>query len=129
MSASERQMKILRILHRRKHETIDNLAKELGVCKRTIIRDIEELSVDEPIYTQAGRYYGGVYIDTTYSMSKMYFEESDRLLIGKIIADTENNTYCTLNEDELKQLKRLLADYSKPKNKEEIWTQKKKSSF
>ena len=120
MSASERQMKILRILHRRKHETIANLAKELDVCERTIIRDIEELSVNEPIYTQTGRYYGGVYIDTTYSMSKMYFEEPDRLLIEKIVVDIENNTYCTLNEDELKQLKRLLADYSKPKNKEEI---------
>ncbi len=120
MSASERQMKILRILHRRRHETIANLAKELGVCARTVIRDIEELSVDEPIYTQAGRYYGGVYIDTSYSMNKMYFEEQDRLLIEKIVADIENNTYCTLNEDELKQLKRLLTDYSKPKNKEEI---------
>lgn len=119
MSASDRQLKILKILYRRKHETISNIANELGVCERTIMRDISELSLDEPIYTLAGRYNGGVYIDDRYSLHKIYFEEKERMLIEKIVTDIEKNTYCSLSIDELKQLKKLLADYSKPiKNKE-----------
>ena len=85
MSVSERRMKILRTLYRRKHETTSNLASELGVSERTIMRDISELSLSEPIYTVAGRYNGGIYIDTTYSMNKMYFEEQERLLIEKLL--------------------------------------------
>lgn len=114
MGALERQMKILRILCRRKHETIANIAIELGVSERTVIRDITELSLSEPIYTVTGRYRGGVYIDPDYSMHKMYFEENERLLIEKIVADIEKGNCCYLNQSELNSLKKLLANYSKP---------------
>jgi len=43
-----------------------NLAFEFGVSERTIRRDIDALSLVAPIYTQAGRYGGGVYILSDY---------------------------------------------------------------
>ena len=62
MGTAERRTEIMRVLYRRRHEKISNLAEEFGVSVRTILRDIEVLSATEPIYTQCGRYYGGVYI-------------------------------------------------------------------
>ena len=50
----------------KKNETISNLAEEFGVFARTILRDVEVLSVTEPIYTQCGR-YGGIYVTDDYS--------------------------------------------------------------
>ena len=61
METTERRIAIMRILCRRRHETISNLAQEFGVSARTILRDIEMLSLSEPIYTQCGR-YGRVYV-------------------------------------------------------------------
>ena len=41
MSAVERRQQLLELLCQRRKETIPNLAAELGVCERTIRRDIE----------------------------------------------------------------------------------------
>ena len=54
MGTAERRAEIMRILCRRRHETISNLAEEFGVSTRTIQRDVEVLSITEPIYTQYG---------------------------------------------------------------------------
>ena len=72
---AERRKEIMKLLCKRRHETIPNLAIELGVSARTIRRDIEELSLSEPIYTQAGRYGGGVYVLDDYYINRMYFSE------------------------------------------------------
>ena len=55
MGAAERRREIMRVLCRRRHETVKNLSFEFGVSERTILRDIEALSITEPIYTQCGR--------------------------------------------------------------------------
>ena len=62
MNKYERQRQIIRLIRSRTYETIKNLAIDFGVSERTIGRDIEELSLVEPIYTKSGRYGGGVYI-------------------------------------------------------------------
>ncbi len=62
MIASERRREIMKLLNRRRYEKIENIAFEFGVSERTVRRDIEILSLNEPIYTQPGRYGGGVYI-------------------------------------------------------------------
>lgn len=66
MGTAERRHAILRVLCRRRHETLANLAAEFGVSERTIRRDIEILSLTEPLYTQPGRYGGGVYVTDGY---------------------------------------------------------------
>ena len=62
MGTAERRYEIMKILCRRRYETIRNLASEFGVSMRTVQRDIESLSRTEPIYTQFGKYGGGVYV-------------------------------------------------------------------
>ena len=60
MGTAERRRQMMLLLCRRRHETMRNLASEFGVSERTIRRDVEALSCTEPIYTQPGRYGGGV---------------------------------------------------------------------
>ncbi len=54
MGTAERRTEIMRILCRRRHETISNLAETFGVSRRTIQRDVEILSITQPLYTQSG---------------------------------------------------------------------------
>ncbi|MBE6636639.1 MAG: DeoR family transcriptional regulator [Ruminococcaceae bacterium] len=62
MTYSERQNAILHAMSQRRHDTMAHLASEFGVSVRTIRRDIETLSLKEPLYTKQGRYGGGVYL-------------------------------------------------------------------
>lgn len=119
MKAAERRAEILKILCRRRYETISVLAAEFNVSERTIRRDIESLSLTAPLYTKAGRYEGGVYILGDYTMDRIYFKPSEEELIQKIVHDTEENGYCKLNPVELASLKKLLSLYSKPNKKGE----------
>ncbi len=114
MDTSERRAAILKLLCRRRHETIKNLAEEFGVSERTVRRDIEILSLSEPVYTQAGRYGGGVYVTENYSMDRMYFKESEADVLHKLLACAEAETQCFLSFGEISVLKRLIADYTKP---------------
>jgi len=77
MGTAERRCEIMKVLCRRRHETIYNLACEFGVSTRTIQRDIEILSATEPIYTQSGRYCGGVYVVDGYSVDRMYMDNAE----------------------------------------------------
>lgn len=119
LKAAERRAEILKILCRRRYETISVLAAEFNVSERTIRRDIESLSLTAPLYTKTGRYEGGVYILGDYTMDRIYFKPSEEELIQKIVHDTEENGYCKLNTVELASLKKLLSLYSKPHKKGE----------
>ena len=57
---NERREAILEVLCKRRQETIDNLAQEFGVSRRTIRYDIEELSWAYPIESLPGRDGGRV---------------------------------------------------------------------
>lgn len=119
MGTAERRTEIMRILCRRRHETISNLAEEFGVSARTIQRDIEVLSITEPIYTQCGRYDGGVYVAEDYDMSRMYMTNSELAVLHKLEFFAENKSVCNLNEDDYKILKRIISQYTKPKTRKE----------
>lgn len=86
---AERRSEIMKLLCRRRSETIRNLAFEFEVSERTIRRDIEILSLNEPIYTQVGRYGGGVYVEEGYSMARMYMSDEELGVLRKLadIAD------------------------------------------
>ena len=55
---NDRQQQLISLLCQRRSDSIQNLAMELGVCERTIRRDIEELTLTYPIETVRGRYGG-----------------------------------------------------------------------
>ena len=116
MGTAERRYKIMKILCRRRYETIRNLASEFGVSRRTVQRDIEVLSGTEPIYTQFGKYGGGVYVVEGYSMDRMYMKNSELDVLQKLyIAADKNEALLTIDEKNLLRL--LISQYSKPKNK------------
>lgn len=114
METSERRTAILKLLCRRRYETIKNLAEEFDVSERTVRRDIEILSLSEPIYTQAGRYGGGVYVMDDYYMDRMYFRDFESQILYKLLDCVENQKKCVLSHTETAALKKLIADYSKP---------------
>ena len=116
MGTAERRHELMKILCRRRHETVRNLASEFGVSMRTVQRDIATLSRTEPIYTQCGKYGGGVYVVDEYSMDQMYMKEQELAVLQKIyIAADENRSLLTHDEKNL--LKHLISKYSKPKIK------------
>lgn len=119
MGTAERRKEIMRILCRRRYETISNLATEFGVSTRTILRDIAVLSIAEPIYTQCGRYGGGVYIIDDYSINRMYMNEKELSVLYKLSEFAENRSVCGLNDEERKLLKIIISQYTKPKYRKE----------
>lgn len=112
MGTAERRIEIMRVLCRRRYETIPNLAKEFGVSTRTILRDVEALSLSEPIYTQCGR-YGGVYITDDYSMNRMYMTEKELAVLHKLSEFADEKAICRLSEEENKLLKSIISQYTK----------------
>ncbi len=113
MGTTERRNEIIKILCRRRYETIGNLANEFNVSYRTLRRDIEALSSYIPIYTQNGRYGGGVYMVEGYSMDNIYMNEDELILLNKIftILSTSETFLC---EHELDKLQKIIKKYSKP---------------
>ena len=114
MGSAERRREIIKCLCRRRHETIANLAFEFGVSERTVRRDIEVLSLTEPIYTKTGRYYGGVYVMEGYYVNNMYLPEEEIDLLKKINeAETDSGIYA-LTVSERGRLNKMIDSYSKP---------------
>lgn len=129
MGAAERRAEIMRILCRRRHETISNLSKEFGVSTRTILRDIEVLSISEPIYTQCGRYGGGVYLTDNYVMSRMYMTDNELSILHKIASLAKNKAICDLSEDEYTVLNTIILQYTKPNYRKENQHEKRGDRF
>lgn len=119
LGTAERRTGIMRVLCRRRHETISNLAEEFGVSQRTILRDIEVLSLTEPIYTQCGRYGGGVYVTDNYSIDQMYMSEKELSVLQKLALSVDEKTVCQLDERERSLLNSIIAQYTKPTHRKE----------
>lgn len=113
MGTAERRNAIMKVLCRRRYETIGNLASEFGVSERTIRRDIEVLSYSEPIYTQTGRYGGGVYVVEGYSIDRMYMSESEMQVLHKVLTIAQKCENL-LSDQEIMVLKNIISTYSKP---------------
>lgn len=112
---AERRAEMMKILCRRRSETVQNLAAELGVSERTIRRDLEILSLKEPIYTQPGRYGGGVYVAEGYSLYRMYMTEEELGVLHKVSRFADKRSLCSLSDGERKILQSIIALYTKPK--------------
>ena len=116
METAERRYEIMKHLCRHRYETIRNLATKFGVSMRTIQRDIEILSRTEPIYTQVGKYSGGVYVVENYYMDRMYMTNTELDVLHKLyIAADKDGALLTADEKNL--LKRIISQHSKPQKK------------
>ena len=99
---NDRQQQLISLLCQRRSDSIQNLAMELGVCERTIRRDIEELTLTYPIETVRGRYGGGVRISSTSTSSKLTPKQTallKRLAIG-------------LHGEDLDEMNRILTHFA-----------------
>ena len=114
METAERRSEILRILCRRRHETIKNLALEFGVSERTIRRDIEVLSLTKPLDTHRGRYCGVVYVMDGYSMDRMYMKAEEVAVLQKLSRIVKETDFL-LTEEEKRILDFIILDYSERK--------------
>ena len=107
MTALERREQILLLLVERKFEKVENLAFEFSVNERTIRRDIVELSLSYPIYTKAGRYESGVYIDPDFYLHKQYLKSKEQECLEQMLE------YATLEQQKL--LNEIIKKYARPK--------------
>ena len=112
MGASERREAIMRILYRRGNETIANLANEFGVSERTIRRDIIELSLNNPIFTVRGRYYGGIHIVDGSAGSQRIFIGRNLETINTVLDYISDNPIDGISENDIKSLRQLIEKYS-----------------
>ena len=126
MGTAERRKEIMRLLGIRRYDTIGNLAFEFGVSVRTIRRDIEVLSLTEPIYTQTGRYGGGVYVLESYSPGKPYVTNDEAQVLRKIYKALNRANSKILTAEELATLKRILTNYTKPQKGDQYETERKR---
>ena len=99
-------MEILEVLCRRRSDTVENLANEFGVSKRTIKYDIEYLSLSYPVYTVQG-HGGGVYIADGYRLGKKYFSQKQSEFLERIAEG--------LTGEDLEMMKGILKIFKEPK--------------
>lgn len=69
MSPTERRQELLELLCLRRHDTYDNLAREFGVSKMTIRRDVAALMCSYPIETVHGGRHGCVRVAEGYYLN------------------------------------------------------------
>ena len=96
IKTTERRMTILHILSERRKETIENLAFELEVCRNTIQRDIEILSLSFPIYTSQG-VGGGIYVVDGFRFGMKYLTGIQYELLERLLEVLEGRDKETLH--------------------------------
>lgn len=106
MKAYERRQEIIRALCKRRYETIDNLAFEYGVSRRTIRYDIEELAVSHPIVTVQGN-GGGVKVLDDYYLGKEYLKSDQQNLLEELLS--------TLSDEQAAIINSILKTFAFPK--------------
>lgn len=104
MSAIERRQQILDLLCQRRQDTVQNLADELGVCERTIRRDIDALTLSYPIETICGRYGGGVRMADWYSQTRKRLSPKQTALLKRLSAG--------LQGEDLDEMNRILTQFA-----------------
>ncbi len=120
MNAENRRKQIAESICIRRYDTVANLAKEYQVSERTIMRDIVALTERIPIYTKAGRYNGGIYIDPHYRMSKLYFEKEEVELVQRVLTCLEEKSFVSLCERDISALRLMLSAHEKPTAQQEV---------
>ena len=84
---NDRQKQLIDLLCQRRSDTVQNLATELGVCERTIRRDIEALTLTYPLETVRGRYGGGVRMADWFPLDRRGMSPKQTALLRRLAAD------------------------------------------
>lgn len=129
LGTAERRKEIMKILCQRRHETVKNLAFEFGVSTRTIRRDIDMLSLTVPIYTQTGRYCGGVYLLEDHLKNQIHMTDKESEIIQKVFHELVKGQNNILTKKELEIFRSIVKKYTKQINKEGIKDEERREKF
>lgn len=113
MGTAERRQAIMKYLCRCRQTTTVALAEAFSVSERTIRRDIAVLSEREPIYTQPGRYGGGIYVTDNYHMNYIYFSVDESKVLERLQAYVDAHEG-VLDDYEKNILRQMISDHVKP---------------
>ena len=113
LNASERRDRLIKILMVNGKTTVKELSERLQVSQRTILRDIDTLSLHKPICAIGGR-GGGVYILDTYNVNRVYMKEYESELLKRILSDAEQSGSCSLSKSDIGLLNEIITFYSEP---------------
>ena len=112
MNSKERRDRLVQFLAIRGKTSTKILAEKLEVSQRTVLRDIDILSRNNPIGVEYGR-GGGYYISNYKSLNLPCMKEHEIRLLKKIVSETQNNASCTLDPSEHQLLEEIITLYSK----------------
>ncbi|MEG0237879.1 MAG: HTH domain-containing protein [Romboutsia sp.] len=84
ITPTERRMKMISLICKKRYITMNELASEFGVTIRTIRNDIKYLSYSYPIEGIRGRYDGGIKIHEDFYLSKRYLTTEQIDLLEKL---------------------------------------------
>ena len=107
-ATTERRQALVRLLCERRYETIDNLAFEFSVNRRTIRRDIELLSLSYPFYTTKGT-GGGVHVVEGFRLGMKYLTEAQCELLERLLEMLEGQDKEVLHN--------IIKTFKKPETK------------
>ena len=110
MNAAERRDAIIHALCLRRHDTMDNLAFEFSVTRRTIVNDISVLSLSHPIYTVCGKYGSGVYVADGYYLTKEFLTPEEKQLLEALTN--------SVTPDQCEILRSIIGKFGRPNNSE-----------
>ena len=85
MKAIDRQREIIDLLVEYGCVKVDFLTEYFSVCKRTILRDIQELSFSYPIYTISGRNKPGIYISEDYKPGNKFITDDEATVLRELM--------------------------------------------
>ena len=95
---NDRHQKIINLLCQRRSDTVQNLAADLGVCERTIRRDIEELTLTYPLETVRGRYGGGVRVAAWYFQDRPKLSPKQTALLKRLAVGLQGEDLDEMNQ-------------------------------
>ena len=112
MRTHERRERIVQIIAMCGTVTSKELANRMRVTPRTILRDIDALSMLYPISVNYGR-GGGYYIINYKALNLPCLKSFEVELLEKITSEIDRSSVCSLTPDENQVLKDMIAVYSK----------------
>ena len=117
MRTNERRERIVQIIAMCGTVTAKELATRMQVTRRTILRDIDALSMLYPISVNYGR-GGGYYIINYKALNLPCLKSFEIELLEKIISEIDRSSVCSLTPEENQVLKDMIAVYSKTAHEE-----------
>ena len=117
MRTQERRERIVQIIAMCGTVTAKELANRMQVTPRTILRDIDALSMLYPISVNYGR-GGGYYIINYKALNLPCLKNFEIELLEKITSEIDRSSVCSLTPDENQVLKDMITVYSKSAHEE-----------